>query len=81
PNFIDPEVYHDYVQQKVIPVMLTGQAYGLYPWRHTVFPMIRDRYPCLVSPQHAYESKLAASTAAVRSVTRQAFAPGISKCL
>ncbi|SCB60624.1 Glycosyl transferases group 1 [Rhizobium aethiopicum] len=59
PNFIDPEVYHDYGQQKVIPVTLTGQAYGLYPWRQTIFPMIRDRYPCLVSPQHAYESKLA----------------------
>ncbi|MGO6709797.1 glycosyltransferase family protein [Rhizobium leguminosarum] len=59
PNFIDPDVYHDYGQQKVIPAMLTGQAYGLYPWRQTVFPMIRDRYPCLVSPQHAYESKLA----------------------
>ncbi|MBY5773312.1 glycosyltransferase [Rhizobium leguminosarum] len=59
PNFIDPEVYHDYGQQKVIPAMLTGQAYGLYPWRQAVFPMIRDRYPCLVSPQHAYESKLA----------------------
>ncbi|PDS75097.1 glycosyltransferase [Rhizobium sp. L43] len=58
PNFIDPEVYHDYGQQKVIPVTLTGQVYGLYPWRQTVFPMIRDRYPCLVSPQHAYESKL-----------------------
>ncbi|MBX4895200.1 glycosyltransferase family protein [Rhizobium bangladeshense] len=60
PNFIDPEVYHDYGQHKVIPVTLTGQAYGLYPWRQAVFPMIRDRYPCLVSPQHAYESKLAA---------------------
>ncbi|MBX5240880.1 glycosyltransferase [Rhizobium sp. NLR22b] len=60
PNFIDPEVYRDYGQQKVIPVTLTGQAYGLYPWRQMVFPTIRDRYPCLVSPQHAYESKLAA---------------------
>ncbi|ANL69242.1 glycosyltransferase/tetratricopeptide repeat domain-containing protein (plasmid) [Rhizobium phaseoli] len=59
PNFIDPEVYRDYGQQKIIPVTLTGQAYGLYPWRQTIFPIFRDRYPCLVSPQHAYESKLA----------------------
>jgi tetratricopeptide (TPR) repeat protein len=59
PNFIDPEVYHDYGQQKIIPVTLTGQVYGLYPWRQNVFPIIRDRYPCLVSPQHTYESKLA----------------------
>lgn len=59
PNFIDPELYHDYRQHKIIPVTLTGQAYGLYPWRQKVFPIIRERYPCLVSPQHAYESKLA----------------------
>jgi hypothetical protein len=59
PNFIDPELYHDYHHPKIIPVTLTGQVYGLYPWRQKVFPMIRDRYPCLVSPQHAYESKLA----------------------
>ncbi|ANM13344.1 MULTISPECIES: glycosyltransferase [unclassified Rhizobium] len=59
PNFVDPEVYHDYGQRKIIPVTLTGQVYGLYPWRQNVFPIIRDRYPCLVSPQHTYESKLA----------------------
>ncbi|MBB3593657.1 tetratricopeptide (TPR) repeat protein [Rhizobium sp. BK529] len=59
PNFIDPEVFQDYHQHKVIPVTLTGQVNGLYPWRQKVFPIIRDRYPCLVSPQHSYESKLA----------------------
>ncbi len=59
PNFIDPEIYHDYRQHKIIPVTLTGQVSGLYPWREKVFPLIRDRYPCLVSPQHTYESKLA----------------------
>ena len=59
PNFIDPEVYHDYRQHKIIPVTLTGQVNGLYPWRQKIFPIIHDRYPCLVSPQHTYESKLA----------------------
>ncbi len=59
PNFIDPGIYHDYRQHKIIPVTLTGQISGLYPWREKVFPLIRDRYPCLVSPQHTYESKLA----------------------
>jgi hypothetical protein len=59
PNFIDPDTYHDYGQQKIIPVTLTGQVYGLYPWRQTVYPIFRDRYPCLVSPQHSYQSKLA----------------------
>ena len=57
PNFIDPALYHDYGQHKVIPATLTGQVYGLYPWRQRVFPLINDRYPCLVSPQHDYASR------------------------
>lgn len=61
PNFIDPEIYHDYGQPKIIPATLTGQVYGLYPWRQRVFPLISDRYPCLVSPQHDYASKHASS--------------------
>ncbi|MBB4482776.1 glycosyltransferase [Rhizobium etli] len=76
PNFIDPEVYHDYGEQKVIPVTLTGQAYGLYPWRQTIFPIIRDRYPCLVSPQHAYESKLAS-----RLLSGEAYARALNASL
>lgn len=59
PNFVDPEVYQDYHQHKTIPVTLTGQVNGLYPWRQKIFPIIRDRYHCLVPPQHTYESKLA----------------------
>lgn len=57
PNFIDPELFHDYGQHKVVPVTLTGQVYGLYPWRQDVFPLLRDRYPCLVTPQHDYASR------------------------
>jgi hypothetical protein len=59
PNCIDPELFRDYGQQKTIPVMLSGQEYGLYPWRQKVFPLIRDRYTCLVSPQFSYESRIA----------------------
>jgi hypothetical protein len=70
PNFIDPDIYHDYRQHKTIPVTLTGQTYGLYPWRQKVFPLIRDRYPCLVSPTHAYESKLAARMLAGEAYAR-----------
>lgn len=69
-NFVDPEVYRDYGQQKIIPVTLTGQVYGLYPWRQKVFPVIRDRYPCLVSPQHTYQSKLASQLLSGESYAR-----------
>jgi tetratricopeptide (TPR) repeat protein len=70
PNFVDPEVYQDYHQHKIIPVTLTGQVNGLYPWRQKVFPIIRDRYPCLASPQHTYESKLASQLLAGEAYAR-----------
>lgn len=57
PNSVDPDLYHDYSQHKTIPIMLTGQVYGLYPWREKVFPLIRDHYPCLISPKHTYGSR------------------------
>ncbi|ETX28744.1 glycosyltransferase [Roseivivax isoporae] len=55
PNFIDPEVFRDYGQQKVVPVMLTGQAYGLYPWRQAVHETLAAHYPSLVTPPFRYE--------------------------
>ncbi|HEY4193154.1 MAG TPA: glycosyltransferase, partial [Mesorhizobium sp.] len=70
PNFIDPELYHDYGQHKTIPVTLTGQIYGLYPWRQQIFPLIRERYPCLVSPQHDYASKRSAGMLAGEAYAR-----------
>lgn len=70
PNFIDPELYQDYHHPKIVPVTLTGQVYGLYPWRQKVFPLLRDNYPCLVSPQHAYESKLASQLLSGESYAR-----------
>ena len=60
PNFIDADVFRDYGQAKTVPVMLTGQAYGLYPWRQRVYPRLSASYPCLVSPQFAYEARAAA---------------------
>lgn len=59
PNAVDPDIFHDYGQEKSVPVALTGQSYGLYPWRQSVFPAIIQCFPCLVSPSHAYESKAA----------------------
>lgn len=76
PNFIDPDTYRDYGQHKTIPVTLTGQVYGLYPWRQRVFPLLRDRYPCLVSPQHAYESR-----AAARLLSGEAYARALNASL
>jgi len=70
PNAVDADLFRDYGQHKTIPVTLTGQCYGLYPWRQRVFSLLRDNYPCLVSPQHAYESKLAAKVLSGESYAR-----------
>jgi hypothetical protein len=73
PNFIDPALFHDYGQHKTIPVTLTGQVYGLYPWRQQVFPLIRDRYPCLVSPHYDYASRQSSTM-----LTGQAYARALN---
>src|SRR5581483_4731263 len=36
PNFVDAEVYHDYGQEKTVPVLFTGNKNGLYPWRQSI---------------------------------------------
>jgi len=59
PNFIDPDIFRDYGQHKTIPVLLTGQAYGLYPWRQKVYRLLADRFPSLICPQFGYESRAA----------------------
>lgn len=59
PNFIDPELFRDYGQHKTIPVLLTGQAYGLYPWRQKVYRLLADCFPSLTCPQFSYESNAA----------------------
>ncbi len=56
PNFIDTETFRDHGLSKVIPVMMTGQSYGLYPWRKAVFDRIGANYPTLFTPSFAYES-------------------------
>jgi len=70
PNFIDPEIYHDYGQRKTVPVMLTGQTYGLYPWRQKIYGLIAEQYPCLICPQFSYESRSASRMLSGESYAR-----------
>jgi hypothetical protein len=55
PNFIDPEVFHDYGQWKSIPVLITGNQNKLYPWRQRVTRLMTRRYPSLICPHPGYE--------------------------
>jgi hypothetical protein len=44
PNFIDSDIYQDYHQSKVVPVLFTGLMNSLYPWRQKMYKIISNRY-------------------------------------
>jgi tetratricopeptide (TPR) repeat protein len=56
PNFIDSGIYKDYLNPKSIPIMITGQQGGLYPWRRGVYAALTNHFPCLLSPSFTYEN-------------------------
>ena len=54
PNAVNPDVYHDYGQWKSIPVLFTGNANALYPWRRKVLRRVAELFPSLVCPHPGY---------------------------
>lgn len=54
PNFIDPEVFHDYQQEKLVSVTLTGAMNPSYPWRQSVFGQLSAEFPCISIPHLGY---------------------------
>jgi hypothetical protein len=54
PNFIDPTVYRDYNEPKLIPVLLSGATAAQYPWRRRVYKLMAAQYPSLVCPHRGY---------------------------
>jgi hypothetical protein len=57
PNFIDPTVYRDYGEHKLIPVLLSGATAEQYPWRRRVYKLIAENYPVLSCPHRGYLSR------------------------
>ena len=57
PNFIDSDVYRDYGQSKVVPVLFTGSMTPLYPWRHKISKIIANNYPSMTVPHLGYENR------------------------
>lgn len=55
PNCIDDNIYRDYGQSKIVPVMLTGHINPLYPWRQKINKIISESYPSLICPHLGYE--------------------------
>lgn len=54
PNFVDVDVYRDYGERKTIPVLFTGNAHALYPWRRKIVRIVQDVYPSLICPHPGY---------------------------
>ena len=80
PNGVDSNVYKDYTQPKVIPVLLTGATGSQYPWRRRVFELVSKQYPSMTCPHHGYTSR--AGTGRVlqgevyaRTINASVFAP------
>lgn len=79
PNFIDPDIFRDYGQSKVVPMMITGQSFGLYPWRKAIFPLLPEVYPSLVCPRYGYADGMSSRTLSgepyARALNASFFAP------
>jgi len=56
PNFVDTELYRDYGQSKVVPVLLTGSAATHYPWRRKINKLLAEHYPSLICPHFGWGS-------------------------
>lgn len=54
PNFIDPEIYRDYGESKLIPALFTGSQGVQYPWRQRIFKLVSRHYPSLICPHGGY---------------------------
>jgi hypothetical protein len=63
PNFIDDEIYRDYNESKIIPVLLTGATGALYPWRQRIYKLVSEYYPSLICPHRGYNLRPAETQA------------------
>jgi tetratricopeptide (TPR) repeat protein len=57
PNFIDADVFCDYGESKIIPVLFTGARYGFYPWRQRIHKIVSESYPSLIAPHRGYTDR------------------------
>jgi hypothetical protein len=56
PNFIDSDIYRDYGQDKIVPILFNGNMISLYEWRQKIYNIISKSYPCLTFPHLGYEN-------------------------
>jgi hypothetical protein len=59
PNFVDPNIFRNYGDPKIIPILITGSQDPQYPWRHKVYSTLIKQFPSLVCPHGGYASRAA----------------------
>jgi hypothetical protein len=57
PNFVDPKVFHDYGDSRIVPLIITGSQDPQYPWRNKVYRLLSKQFPSIVSPHAGYASR------------------------
>jgi len=57
PNFVDPQIYRDYGESKIIPVLLIGANTSLYPWRLKISRLVSEHFPTLICPFRGYSGR------------------------
>lgn len=62
PNFIDSDIYRDYGESKIIPVLFTGSQASHYPWRQKISRIISQYHPSLKCPHFGWTDKKATSS-------------------
>ena len=70
PNCVDPDLYKDYQEHKLIPILLSGATAALYPWRQRVHELLAGRYPSLSCPHPGYLARPATNSSLLGSATR-----------
>jgi len=58
PNSVDPVTFRDYGEKKAIPVLFTGNAGQLYPWRRRVKRVLELAFPSASDPHPGYQRNL-----------------------
>jgi hypothetical protein len=57
PNFADGDVYRDYGEAKLIPVLFTGSFATHYPWRNRIYRRVSPHYPSFRCPHFGWGSQ------------------------
>ncbi|WFE30196.1 glycosyltransferase [Solwaraspora sp. WMMD791] len=56
PNFVDPGLYRDYGESKIVPVFFAGSQAIHYPWRNRINRTVAAAYPSLTTPHGGWFS-------------------------